>query len=68
MAPGLAAKYEFSGRYLRTVRLAHHMSPSRKLRIVFDLVPDKVIDVSPYFFQEEFIFALTLSEPGTNDH
>lgn len=64
--PGLASKHEFPGRFIRAVRLALHHAPSPRLRIVFDLVPGIPIDVSPYFFQEESIFALTLSGSPTD--
>ena len=63
--PGLALNHDFSGKFIRSVRVAYHRAPSPKLRIVLDLVPDIPIDVSPYFFQKERLFSLTLSELET---
>jgi hypothetical protein len=63
--PSIAPRYDFSGKLLRAVRVAYHSTPSSKLRVVLDLARDVRIDVSPYFFKKERIFALTLSQSGT---
>ncbi|HKK33474.1 MAG TPA: AMIN domain-containing protein [Desulfomicrobiaceae bacterium] len=67
LSPSVLSRYEFSGSLLRSVRVARHRSPDPKVRVVLDLVRDVSIDVSPFFFQKERIFALTLQQSGTTE-
>lgn len=60
LAKGISEKIPVADTIVEKIRIGIHRKPKAKVRIVFDLLPDRNYSVEQFFFEKEATYALTI--------
>ena len=61
LGQGVKPRIPVNGTLIKEIRVAYHSSPSPKVRVVLDLLPDRAYDVEQIYFRQDSQFSLVLN-------